>query len=507
MESNNKRIAKNTAYLYVRMLLNMAITFYTSRVVLNTLGVDDFGTYGVVGGIIAMFGFLNSSMAGATSRFLTFELGRQNYERLKKTFSAALTMHFIIALLILVFGETAGLWWLENKLIIAPDRMNAARWVFHLSILASIIGITQAPYNATIIAHERMNVYAYVEILHSLLKLGIVFLLVIGNFDKLILYAVLTLCVTLIITTIYKIYCTRNFAESHYKFHWDKEIITPMLSFSGWDLYGNMSVIGRTQGVNMLLNMFFGPVLNAANAVAIHVQTAMLSFAGNIMTAVRPQIVKSYAAQNYQYTIKLVLNTTKYIYLLLLILSLPLILEMDFVLTLWLKNVPSYAAVFCRCTLIFLFFSTMSNILVSTIHATGNIKRPSIINGTLYLLVLPVTYVAFKWGGIPIIPYICNILFVFIGMMSNAYTLKSYVAQFSIKDFIYKVLCVCLFITVLSFSISMSVKYNMPEGFLRFILIILVSTVSTSLLTYFIAMDKQTKYKIKQKTFVLLHRK
>jgi len=481
------------------MLLTMGVSLYTSRIVLATLGVGDFGIYGVVGGVISIFSFLNSSMSGATSRFLTFALGKGDRDEAQRTFSAALTIHILIALFILILAETVGLWFLENKLVIPPERMSVARFVYQLSIISTIINITQVPYNATIIAHERMNVYAYVEILNTCLKLGIVYLLVIGHWDKLLLYAVLTLVVSIFIRVIYRSYCNKQFEESKYKFEWNKKLIYPMLSFSGWDLYGNLSVIARTQGVNMLLNIFFGTLFNAANSVAVQVQSAVLSFASNIITAVRPQIIKNYATQNYQYMIKLALTTSKYIYLLLLILALPLILEMNFVLNIWLKNVPPYAVSFCRWTLIFIFFSTQSNILVSTINATGNNKRPSLINGTLYLSVIPVSYLAFKWGATPEIPYICNILFVFIGMMSNAYTLKLHISQFSIKDFVFKVLCICFFITVISFGVSFYVKQSMQESFWRFAMVVCTSTVSTSLLTYFVAMDKNTKNKIRGK--------
>ena len=504
---NNKRIAKNTFFLYFRMLLSMGVSLYTSRIVLSTLGVEDYGIYGVVGGVVMMFSFINSSMSGATSRFLTFALGKGDMDNLKKTFSSSLTIHILIALVILILAETVGLWFLENKLVIPEYRMSAARWVYQFSVLSSVIAITQVPYNASIISHERMNIYAYVEILNVALRLGIVYLLVIGNFDKLILYAAMVLCVSIFIAMIYRFYCLKNFEECKYKYEWDKKNIYPMLSFSGWDLYGNMSVVARIQGVNILLNLFFGPVLNAANSVAMQVQGAVGSFATNILTAVQPQIVKNYAAQNYQYMMKLILNTAKYVYLLLLILALPLILEMEFVLNIWLKNAPSYAVSLCRCTLIFIFFSTQSSILAKAIHATGNIKRPSLINGTLYLLVLPVSYFAFRWGGIPEFPYICNILFVFIGMMSNAYTLKLYVSHFSIKDFVFKVLSVCFFISLLSVLASLCVKQSMPECFLRFVLVVLASTTSIVFLSYFIALDKETKYIIKQKISILLNQR
>jgi Na+-driven multidrug efflux pump len=481
------------------MLLSMGVHLYTSRIVLSTLGVEDFGIYGVVGGVVAMFSFINASMSGATSRFLTFELGTGNKENLNKTFSSALTIHILIAVLILILSETAGLWFLENKLVIPAGRMNAARWVYQLSIASTMIAIVQVPYNASIIAHERMKIYAYVEILNVCLKLGIVYLLVIGNFDKLILYAALLFCVSVLIATVYRIYCLKNFEESRYHFSSDRKYIYPMLSFSGWDLYGNMSVVARMQGVNMLLNMFFGPLLNAANSIAAQVQGAVIAFASNIVVAVRPQIVKSFAAGDYQYTIKLVLNAAKYIYLLLLVLSLPLLLEMDFVLNLWLKNVPDYAVSFCRYTLLFNFFATMSSIVVSVIHATGRIKRTSIINGTLYLSVLPVSYFAFKFNSIPEFPYICNIIFVFFGMMSNVVLLKMYLPEFSIRDFVFRVLGICLVISLISFSVSFCIKNLMPDGFLRFCVVALTSIVITAVMTYMMAMDKQTKQKVKQK--------
>jgi O-antigen/teichoic acid export membrane protein len=305
---------------------------------------------------------------------------------------------------------------------------------------------------------------------------------------------------------IYRLYCLKYFKESKYKFEWDKKTIYPMLSFSGWDLYGNMSTVARTQGVNMLLNMFFGPILNAANAVAIQVQGAVVLFANNIIVAIRPQIVKSYASHNYQYTRKLVLNAAKYTYLLLLFLSLPLIVEMNFVLNLWLKNVPSYAVSFCQLTLLFNFFATMSLVVVSAIHATGYIKRPSLINGSLYLLVLPVSYIAFRFNGIPEVPYICNVLFVFIGMLSNVYTLKLYLPEFSAKEFILKVLSICLLISLVSFAISYYIKIWLSESFGRFCLVALASTLSISGMTYLIAIDKQTKQYAKHKIIYLIQK-
>lgn len=496
---NNKRIAKNTLMLYVRMLLTMGVSLYTSRVVLNTLGVEDFGIYNVVGGVVAMFAFLNSSMSGATSRFLTFELGVKNSERLKQVFSAAMTIHILIAVIILILGETIGLFFFEQVLVIPQERMQAARWVYQFSILSTIISILIVPYNASIIAHERMNIYAYVEIMNVILKLVIVYLLTIGNFDKLLLYGFFVLVVSATVALAYRFYCLRQFNECRYKMEWKKELIYPMLSFSGWDLYGNVSVMARTQGVNMLLNLFFGPILNAASGIATQVQTAIMAFAGNVVTAVRPQIVKSYASGDYALTEKLVMNATKYTYILLLLITLPILLETHFVLDLWLKNVPSYTVLFCQYTLTFNFFANMSVIVISAIHATGKIKRPSLINGTLYLLVVPASYVAFKMNGEPEIPYILNVLFVLFGLLSNAWTLNMYLPQFSFRGFVINVIGICLVITVFSGITTSFVKVNMPEGWLRFICVGAVSTVSIVTSTYFIAMNSTMRSQVKSR--------
>ena len=280
-QSSNRRIAKNTLALYVRMFLTMVVGLYTSRVVLATLGVEDYGVYGVVGGITSMLGFLNASMSGATSRFLTFELGRGDKKRLENTFSSAMIVHMGIAAVVLVLAETVGLWFLCHKLVIPPERMTAAHWVYQLSILSSMLAITQVPYNATIIAHENMNVYAYVEILNSVLKLLIVYLLTIGDFDKLILYAVLMLAVSVTVMMTYRIYCVRHYSESHFHWVWDKTHLKPLLSFFGWNIYGNFGSIASSQGINFVINAFLGVAVNAAVSIATTVSGIVNMFASN----------------------------------------------------------------------------------------------------------------------------------------------------------------------------------------------------------------------------------
>lgn len=474
--ANNKRIAKNTIFLYIRMLLAMAVSLFTSRVVLQTLGVVDYGIYGVVGGIVAMFTFLNASMAGATSRFLTYELGQGEPSRLHETFISAFWLHCIIAVAIVLVAETVGLWFLMHKLIIPEERLFAAHWVYQFSVLTMMLNVTQVPYNASIIAHEKMAVYAYVEILNVILKLLIVYLLLCLDGDKLILYAVLVFGVTLLITMLYRLYCMRNFAECKVRFLWNSQIIKPMLKFSGWDIYGNMSVLTRTQGVNMLLNMFFGPALNAASSIATQVQSAVMSFANNILTASRPQIVKQYAVGNNDVMISLIRNTLRLIFLLLMLITVPLLLEIDFVLHIWLGEVPGFAVSFCSFTLLFNFFASISSVLVTGIHATGRIKRPSIINGTLYLSVIPITYILFKGGAAPWSSYLFNVIAVFIGMLSNAVTLRMYVKQFPLRDFVLEDLGRCILLFVVAYMSGILLHGMMDEGWIRLAITCMTST-------------------------------
>ena len=319
--------------LYIRMLLSVVVSLYTSRVVLEVLGVEDYGIYGVVGGVVAMFSFLNSTMAGATSRFLTFEMGLGDENRLKATFSSALIIHIGIALLVLVLSETIGLWFLNNKLVIPESRMYASHWVFQLSIIGMMVGFTQVPYNAAIIAHEKMDVYAYVELLNVFLKLGIVYLLRIGNFDKLIFYAFLVLAVNVLIAFVYRVYCVRHYDETHFKWVWDIKIMRPMFAFSVYDLFGNMCYTARLQGTNFLLNMFFGAVINAANGIASVVQGTLLNLSSSVITAFKPQIIKSYAGHdlskfNYYINFGAKVSTA-----LLLIITIPLFLNMPLLLS------------------------------------------------------------------------------------------------------------------------------------------------------------------------------
>ena len=494
--SNNKRIAKNTAFLYLRMFISMSVSLYTSRVILKTLGVEDYGVYNVVGGVVAMFSFINATMSSATSRFLTFEIGRNNQEKLKDTFNASFWVHVVIAAIVFILCETIGLWFLNYKMVIPEGREFAANIVFQLSILATIISITQVPYNATLIAHEKMDIYAYVEMANVFLRLAILYLLVIFKYDKLILYGILTLIVSTGIAMFYRMYGASKYKECHVQLKWQWPIIKPMLSFSGWDFFGNMSVTARTQGVSMLLNVFFGPVMNAAAAIASSVQGAVMSFANNVSTAVRPQIIKYYAQGKSKEMGDLINNACRLNFFILSLLTIPLCGEINYILSIWLGEYPSQTAIFCILTLLFNLFANMSYMVATGIHAYGRIIRPSLINGTLYLLVIPITYFSFKLGGNAWAPYLFNLLAVICGMLSNVYTLHKYIPDYSIKTFIYKVLLRAATLLCFGFIIVHLINTNLPTGFFRLVITIITSTTSMGLLGWYIMLNKGQRIKI-----------
>lgn len=477
--SDNKRIAKNTVMLYVRMLLSIVVSLYTSRVVLQTLGVEDYGIYSVVGGVVAMFGFLNASMSGATSRFLTFEMGRGDFAKLRDTFSSALIIHIGIALVVLVVAETVGLWFLTNKLVIPEERMFAAHVVYQLSIVSMMVGVTQVPYNASIIAHEKMDVYAYVELLNVFLKLGIVYLLLIGNFDKLILYAVLVLSVSVIVAFTYRIYCLRKFEECHFRRVWRKDILKPMLSFSGWDLYGNMSVTVRQQGINFLLNMFFGVAVNAAVGIATTIHGVLLGFSHNVITAFRPQIIKLYASKNIiemQNTFNVAINVTLAIFL---VTSVPLFFEVNYVLHLWLGLIPEHTVVFFRLILFSSFFSVVSSIIVITIHATGKIKHTSIITGSIYWISLIPVYVLLKLGYPPKSAYYVYVASALLILCSNTVIAKRKIRQVSFYQMLILAFAKNVPVIILISIIIFHIQQHIYESFFR-----LCVTFTSGLLLY-----------------------
>lgn len=495
---NRKRIAKNTLLLYVRMAFAMIVNLYTSRIILKTLGAEDFGIYGVVGGIVTMFSFLNASMAGATSRFLTFELGRGNEQSLKETFISAFYIHIFLCVIIVFAAETIGLWFLNNKLVIPPDRIFASNWVYQLSILSMIISVTQVPYNASIIAHEKISVFAYVEIINVGLRLLIVYLLLLGNNDKLILYAVLYLSVSLLIAGIYRVYCIKTFNECKIKIIGCPKRVKSMLMFSGWDIYGNMCLLLRSQGVNMLLNMFFGPVLNAATGIAAQVQSASMSFSSNVLTAVRPQIIKSYAMGKYGSMNTLLIDTICLNFFLMLLICVPILAEIDFVLRMWLGIVPHYTDTFCSFLLLSNIFESASGALICAIHATGNVKKLSFYTGTVYILVLPITYILFISGLMPWVSYAIIALSIICNMFVNALILKGSINTFPLSSFIFRGFLKCILILISSYTIVRILHFFLEESWFRFVTSCILSTIIIATSGWFFLLPNSIKTNINQ---------
>lgn len=496
---SNSRIAKNTIFLYLRMLLSLVVSLYTSRVVLQVLGAQDYGLYSVVGGIVIMFGFLNSSMSGATSRFLTYEIGRKDDERLKDTFSSAMEVHIAIALVIFVVAETVGLWLLVYKLNIPEGRMGAAHVVYQTSVLSMMVGVTQVPYNASIIAHEKMDVYAYVEMLNILLKLVIVYVLLIGNLDKLILYAFLILGVSVFIAVIYRVYCIRKFKECRFHAVWRPKVIKPLLSFSGWDLYGNMSGTVQQQGINMIVNHFLGVAINAACGIATVVNAAVLGFANNIIMAFRPQIIQSYAQGNIRLMSKLMTNASKYCLLLFLMISLPLVAEMPYVLHLWLTDVPDKTVQICRIVLLTNIPGLVNSIIIIGIHATGRIKKLSFIAGSLILSTLLPAYFILYFGGSLETVYWCIFIAMITILISNGLILKHNIPDFPLVIFLIKTFKGSVPVTLSVCFILYFLSEESPSGFFRLFLSVSVSIIVFSSYTYLFAVDKDIRLKFNEK--------
>lgn len=496
--SNSQRIAKNTAFLYIRMLLMLFVSFFTSRVILQSLGVVDYGIYNVVGGVVSMFSFFNAALSGATARFLSFELGTGNKERLKRTFSSALAIHIVLGIIIVLLIETIGLWFVYNKLNVPEDRLHAAVIVFHISTLTCFLNIMQVPFNASITSHEKMSAFAYISIWDALAKLGVAYALYMFSGDRLILYGCLLVSTTILTNFIYISYCRRNFEECRLSLEVDKSIALPMLKFSGWDLYGNFSVMVRSQGLNVLQNLYFGPIVNASTAVANTVLNAIMGFTDNFLTAIRPQIIKQYAAQQYESFQRLVINSSRYSYYLLLITTLPLLIEAEYAMGIWLKEVPQYAVVFCQLSIVNNWISILYRSIVISISATGQVKRISIINGTIYLLVLPASYIMLEMGFGPTVPFILNIIFLFVGhTVFSMLTVKKLIPFFEIKGFFRSVLFKCSIVTAIAVPLPLIVHSILPTTFLRFILVCSIAIIWTALIIYIIGIGTNERKTLK----------
>lgn len=478
---NTKRIAKNTLMLYGRMLFSMVVSLYTSRVVLNTLGVVDYGIYNVVGGFVAMFSLISSSLSSAVSRFLTFELGRGDQERLNKAFSTSLLIHITLAIVVLIVAETVGVWFVNNKMTIPADRLYAANWVFQASIFAFMFRLFSVTYNASIVSHERMSAFAFIGIADIMLRLLIVLFVAYSklNFDKLIIYSLLLTLLGVVMQCIYLIYCRKNFEECRLKLSFDREFWKEISMFSIWNFIGCTAGILKDQGVNVLLNIFIGPVLNAARGIATSVNGAVSGFAGNFMTALNPQITKSYASGNLKYAHYLAERGARFSFYILMFLTLPILLETDFMLTIWLKQYPEHTLNFVRLVLILSLVDSLSNTLITLQNATGRIRNYQLVVGNILLLNFPLSYACLKLGMAPESTYIVAIAVGIMCMLARLLFVRK-TAQLSMGNFMRNVVLNVTLVTATSIILPYIIHSLLPYGWERFVIVGFVSVLASA---------------------------
>jgi O-antigen/teichoic acid export membrane protein len=490
--ANNKRIVKNTLLLYFRMLLLMLISLYTSRVILNALGVEDYGIYNVVGGVVAMFSLLSGSIRSAISRFITFELGTGNAERLKKVFSCSVTIQIGLALIIILIAETVGLWFLNYKMVIPDGRMQAANWCFQISIITFAVHLISAPFNATIIAHEKMSAFAYISILEATGKLLVAWSIAFSPIDRLVFYASMLALIACFICFLYAWYCKRHFEECTYRFIYDHSLLKQMFSFAGWNFMGTGSYLLMTQGVNILMNVYFGVVVNAARGIATQVDHAVMAFVENFTTALNPQITKSYASDQREYMFTLMFKGAKLSYFLLLLFAVPLLCETDVILHLWLKTVPDYAVAFVRLTLIISMIHSVSLTMITAMYATGKIKKYQIIVGGAGMLVFPLAWLLFVIGLSPESAYICNIAVYILQLCLRIYLLHDMVGM-SVYRYMHEVLLKVTMTSLIAFSFPLIVCYVLEDSYTRFSLVLLVGAIFTVSSIYFVGLNNDER--------------
>lgn len=496
---NNKRLAKNTLLLYLRMFFMTGISLYTSRVVLQVLGVEDFGIYNVVGGVIALFGFLSNALSGASQRYIAHAIGEGNIERQKLIFCTIMLVNVFLAIFILLVGETVGLWFVCTNLNIPADRMTAALWVYHLSIISAMIGVLSTPYNGLVIAHERMDAFAYISILEALLKLGMVFLLIFIDVDKLILYAISCLVVFVIIRAIYTSYCGKRFEETKFTWVVDKPLLSELFAYVSWDLIGNFASTMAAQGVNILLNIFFGPILNAARTISIQVQGLVQMFANNFQSAVNPQIIKSYAKGDLLYMHSLIFRGSKLTFVLMFMLILPFVFETSYILDLWLGKYPDSAIPFVRLSLVVALLDSMALPFMVSVRATGNIKKYCIVTGGISLMLVPVSYGFLLLGADATIVVIAQIFISSICFVARLVIVKPLIS-FSVRNYVNEVILKCAIVGSVSLIpnyLLMTLELNVH---LKFISCLVLSVSLILALSYVFLLDEMEKDYLK--TFI-----
>ena len=492
---NNKSIAKNSILLYLRMFFLMVISLFTSRVILQTLGVEDFGIYNAVGGFVALFAVVSQSLSSASSRFLTFAMGEGGDVKLGKVFSSTLIIHIVLAIIIVLLAEAVGVWFVNHKMVIPEDRLVAANWTFQFSVFSSCTTIITVPHNAAIIAHEKMDVFAYISIFEGVSKLLICYLLLVSPIDRLVFYALLMLCVNIISRGLFVLYCLRRFPETHSSFSFDRDLLKELFGFAGWNFIGSSSAILRDQGGNVLVNIFFGPVINAARAVANQVLHVVQGFVESFMTAIRPQITKSYASGEHDYMMTLIFYGSRLSYYLLLLLCLPILINTDYLLHLWLKNVPDHSVLFVQLILIFILIESISYTLITAQQATGVIRNYQLFVGGLQLMNVPVSYLFLKLGGVPETIMYVAIFFSICCLCARIFMLSRNSIQLRVKDFITQVILNVAVVSFVAAIIPVILKLFLKDNLWSFLLGSSACIISTIVSIYYIGFNNKERAK------------
>lgn len=490
---NNQRIAKNTVFMYIRMLFVMLLSLYTVRIVLSVLGEEDYGIYNVVAGFVSVIAFVSNSLQSATQRFYAYALGEKNHDQLKPIFNHFLLIFIMLALLVVILGETVGLWFVNHKMTIPEDRIYAANWVYQLALLSFVITIIAIPFSSLLVAHEKISVYAAISVLDCVLKLLIVFLLKVCPNDKLIWYGIWMLIVTLIKEITYYWYSRSKYEECRYKRCWDKNLFKSILSYSGWSLFGSCSNVANDQGNNVLINMFFGAIANASRAVSFQVSMALSSFSANFFIVMRPPIIKSYADKNYSYMMTLFYSSSKFSYYLIYMLFIPLFLETDYILDLWLVDVGDQMVLFTRLALIYSVILTQNLPITTMVQATGKVKRYFSIVEFFTLLSLPLTYLFFKLGYPAEYTFYVSIGVFFMAHIIRVIVMRSLISFFSIKEYLLRFIMPAILVTLLSAILPVYLHYHIDPAIWRLLSVIAAALVSVLLIALFVGMNKKER--------------
>lgn len=492
---DNKRIAKNTAFLYIRMLIVLALSLYTTRVVLATLGIIDYGIFNVVCGFVSMFAFLNNSLANGTQRFYNFKIGEGKNNEIPLVFMSSMLIQIVLAIILLVILESFGLWYINNKMVIPEERITAAFWVFHCSVISLIFVVLQVPYSAIILAFEKMDYYAIVSIIDAFLKLAIVLVLPFINADHLIIYGILSLIISIVNFLLYAVYCRSRFREETTMLWRRREngLLREMTSFSGWNVFGTFAYMIKDQGLNVLLNSFFGPVVNAARGIAMQVNSALQGFSINIVAAVRPQLVQSYSSGNNTRVENLMFSMSRLIFLMLFVLSLPIMIELPYILKLWLSEpIPEYTIIFTDLVIVNMIITSMNTPLSQVVHATGKMKVYQIGTSLVICSILPISYFFLKIGYSAVSTFIVCIVISIINQIVCLFLLRR-IFTFSIRKYNSLVVFPCMLLTIASPVVPYLLHYYINESFGRLLIVTITSIGVTLGLAYVIVLTKDEK--------------